>query len=106
VSECRAGFVRTFFLHPSDFGLPRAALADLAGGDPATNAGLAREILDGARGARRDVVVLNAAAALLIVGRVASIREGLQRAAAALDSGAGRDTLARLATLSHGEDLR
>jgi anthranilate phosphoribosyltransferase len=106
VSECRAGFVRTFFVHPSDFGLPRAALADLAGGDPATNAGLAREILDGARGARRDVVVLNAAAALLIVGRVASIREGLQRAAAALDSGAGRNTLARLAALSRGEDLR
>jgi anthranilate phosphoribosyltransferase len=102
VSECRGGFVRTFFLHPSDFGLPKASLAELAGGDPATNAGLAREILDGARGPRRDVVVLNAAAALLIVGRVVSIREGLERAAAALDGGAARATLERLADLSRG----
>jgi anthranilate phosphoribosyltransferase len=103
VSECRGDYVRTFFLHPSDFGLARASLGELAGGDPATNASLTRELLDGARGARRDIVVFNAAAALLIAGLVTSIREGLARAAAVLDSGAARATLARLVRVSRGE---
>ena len=103
VSECRGGYVRTFFLHPSDFGLAKASLGELAGGDPATNACLTRELLDGARGARRDIVVFNAAAALLIVGLVSSIRDGLARASAVLDSGAARATLARLVRVSRGE---
>jgi anthranilate phosphoribosyltransferase len=100
VSECRGGFVRTFFLHPSDFGLPCASLGDLAGGDPATNAGLTSAILDGHRGRRRDIVVLNAAASLLIAGAAGSIREGMVRASEALDSGAARATLERMVRLS------
>ena len=103
VSECRAGFVRTFFLHPSDFGVARASLGDLAGGDPAANAMMAREILAGGHGARRDIVVLNAGASLLVAGRVGSIVEGMEQAAAALDSGAALATLERMATLSRGE---
>jgi anthranilate phosphoribosyltransferase len=93
VSECRNGTVSTFYLHPSDFGLPKAAPADLQGGDAAVNAGIIRGVLSGARGACRDVVLLNAGAGLFIAGRVQSVREGLERAAQAIDSGAAQKTL-------------
>jgi anthranilate phosphoribosyltransferase len=93
VSECRDGSVRTFYVHPSDFGLPRAASADLRGGDASTNAAIVREVLGGARGARRDIVLLNAGASLMIGGRARSVREGIEMAARAIDSGSARQTL-------------
>jgi anthranilate phosphoribosyltransferase len=102
VSECREGTVQTFYLHPSDVGLPKAAHGALKGGSAADNAGIVRRVLDGETGAARDVVVLNAGAALFVAGRAASVREGMGRAAAAIDSGAARETLARLVVLSTG----
>src|SRR6185295_9070670 len=60
VSECRNGSVKTFYVHPSDFGLPKCASSDLQGGDAATNAAIIREILGGSKGPRRDIVLLNA----------------------------------------------
>src|SRR3954471_1028219 len=62
VSECRNGTVSTFYVHPSDFGLPKATPADLAGGSAATNAEIIRSVLAGTQGAPRDVVLLNAGA--------------------------------------------
>jgi anthranilate phosphoribosyltransferase len=103
VSECRAGTVQTFYVHPSDFGLRKAPASALAGGDAATNAERLREVFAGDAGPLRDVVLLNAGAALFIAGRAASVREGLSQAAAAIDGGAAADTLARLAAVSTSE---
>src|SRR5438128_844301 len=70
ISECRAGTVNTFYLHPADVGLPKAAAASLKGGNAHENAKIAERILAGERGAPRDVVLLNAGAALFIAGEV------------------------------------
>ena len=100
ISECRDGAVHTFYIHPSDFGVPKASAAQLAGGDAAENAGIVRGVLDGRKGPARDVVVFNAGAALLVAGTVASVREGLRAAEAAIDSGAAKGTLERMARWS------
>src|SRR4051812_44462044 len=96
VSECRAGRVRTFYVHPSDFGLRKVALEALAGGDAAENASIVRRVLAGEPGPRRDAVLMNAAAGLFVAGRAASIRTGIAAAAAAIDGGAATATLSRL----------
>ena len=71
MSECRDGEVNTFYLHPSDVGLPKASPAQLRGGDAGDNARRSPDaVLAGERGAARDIVLLNAAAALLIAGKV------------------------------------
>jgi anthranilate phosphoribosyltransferase len=103
VSECRDGAVHTFFIHPAQFGLAKAAPADLQGGAAVENAGIIRQVLDGRKGAARDIVLLNAGAALMVAGRSSSVTEGISRAAAALDSGAARDTLDRMAQASRAE---
>jgi len=91
VSECREGGVRTFYVHPSEFGLEKAEPRDLEGGHAADNAAIARRVLGGAAGPARDVVLLNAGAALFVAGRVESIPEGIAAAGAAIDGGtAGR----------------
>ena len=100
VSECRDGAVHTFYVHPAEFGVPVARLDDLRGGDAADNAGIIRRVLDGAAGPARDVVLLNAGAALLVSGTASSVREGIARAAAAVDGGAARATLERMAACS------
>jgi anthranilate phosphoribosyltransferase len=101
VSECRDGAVNTFYVHPSDFGLPKSAPSQLRGGDASANAEIARAVLSGERGAPRDIVLLNAAASLLIAERVASIREGITESAAALDSGRAASVLEKLIRLSN-----
>jgi anthranilate phosphoribosyltransferase len=103
VSECRGGAVNTFYVHPSDFGLPKASPAELRGGDAAANADIARAILAGEKGAARDIVLLNAAAALLIAGRASTIGEGVPQAAAALDNGEAARVLERLVRVSNGQ---
>ena len=103
VSECRDGAVHTFYLHPADVGMPKAAAADLLGGDAATNAAIITRVLAGERGAARDVVLLNAGAALFVAGRAASIAEGLMQAGAAIDSGAAGATLEAMARWSQVE---
>jgi anthranilate phosphoribosyltransferase len=100
VSECRDGEVNTFYLHPSDLGLARSAPDALRGGDASDNAAIARRVLGGEPGAQRDVVLLNAAAALLIAGKVDRIRDGLTMAAGALDSGRAADVLEQLKRVS------
>ena len=95
VAELAGGEVRTFTLTPEDAGLAEAPLEALRGGDPQANAAIAREILAGAPGPRRDVVLLNAAAALVVAGRAADLREGVCLAAAAIDDGRARVLLDR-----------
>lgn len=102
VSEYRDGAVNTFYVHPAEAGLPKAARADLLGGDAAANAAIIRGIFDGAKGAPRDIVLYNAGAALLIAGRAADLREGIAMAADAIDSGRARGVLDRLAQVSQG----
>jgi anthranilate phosphoribosyltransferase len=96
VSECRDGAVHTFFIHPSEFGLPKAAPGDLRGGDAVENAAIIRTILDGKPGPAREIVLLNAGAALFVAGRTSSVRDGISCAGAAIDSGAARETLDRM----------
>jgi anthranilate phosphoribosyltransferase len=96
VSELRHGAVNTFYIHPGDVGLRRVAIEDLAGGAAEENAALIERLLAGDQGPRRDIVLLNAGAALLVADRVPTLAEGLARAAESLDSGAARDVLARL----------
>ncbi len=103
VSECRAGSVNTFYVHPADFGVRKATLAELAGGDAEENAGIVRHVLDGTPGPARDVVLLNAGAALFVAGRVASVELGIARAAEAVDTGAASATLEALVRCSRAE---
>jgi anthranilate phosphoribosyltransferase len=96
VAEVREHTVRSFTLEAGDAGLPQAPLSALEGCDAAGNASLIERILRGEPGPRRDVVLLNAAAALVIAGRAADFAAGVRYAADALDSGAGLRLLARL----------
>jgi anthranilate phosphoribosyltransferase len=100
VSECRDGAVQTFYVHPSDYGLPKSSVGALKGGDAAENAQRIREVLDGTPGAARNVVLLNAGAALFVAGRTDSIQDGVTAAAEAIDSGNARQVLERLVTIS------
>lgn len=102
VSECRHNAVQTFYVHPADFGLAKATPESLKGGDAATNAAIVRSVLTGAKGAPRDVVLLNAGAALFIAGQADTVRAGVARAAAVIDSGAAADVLERLVRVSQG----
>ncbi len=102
VSEFRAGRVRTFHLHPHDFGLPVAAAADLRAESPDDNEAIARAVLAGQSGPPRDMVLANAAAGLLITEQVTTLTAGVQTAAAAIDEGRAGQCLRRLAALSSG----
>src|SRR6202795_1100055 len=88
LSEVREGMVRTFTVRPEDFGLPRASIADLLGGDREQNAEIIRALLAGERGPRRDIVLINAAAALVAGGRARDLKDGVAPAARSIDSGA------------------
>ncbi len=104
ISECRNGSVNTFYLHPSDVDLPKAPNDALRGGDAAENAGIVRSVLGGATGPARDVVLLNGGAALFIAGVAPTLREGMERAADAIDRGRAAHTLERLVAISAIDD--
>jgi anthranilate phosphoribosyltransferase len=84
----------------ASLGLPRAKASDLAGGDAAENAAIVRAVLDGARGPRRDLVLVNAAAALWVAGVASDLAAGLARATESVDSGAARARLDALVAAS------
>jgi len=96
VAEWKDGAVRRFTVTPADAGLPTARIEDLRGGDAEANAAALRALLDGAPGAYRDVVLLNAAAALIVGDRAADLRQGAELAAAVIDDGRAATALARL----------
>jgi anthranilate phosphoribosyltransferase len=87
-------------LDPTELGIPLAVPEDLVGGDPAANARLARAVLDGERGPRRDIVVLNSAAALVAAGTVGDLAGGIEAAVDSLDSGRAAAALDGLVKVS------
>jgi anthranilate phosphoribosyltransferase len=105
VSEWNNGDLRQFLVTPEEAGLGYAPIESIRGGDAAENAAALRALLEGAPGAYRDTVLLNAAAALIVAGRAGDLREGVSLAASALDRGAALDVLDNLvrdATLTSG----
>ena len=96
VAELKDGKVTVFEVTPADAGLPPAKLSDLKGGDAATNAAVMRELLAGAKGPIRDIVLLNTAAALIVGGKAASLTDGVALAVHSIESGAARAALDKL----------
>jgi len=105
VSECRDGTVNTFYLHPADVGLPKTTAESLKGGDAHENAEIIEGILAGRRGPARDVVLLNAGAALFIAGAASSMDDGIIRASRAIDRGDGRRVLEQMVSISTAEEF-
>ncbi len=103
VAECRDGAVHTFYIHPAEFGVPKATSEALRGGDATVNADIVRGVLSGRKGPARDVVLLNAGAALFVAGAVESVRAGIARAAEAIDAGAAQRTLDTMVRISQAE---
>ena len=96
VAELRKGEVKVFEVTPEDAGLPRAKPEDLVGGTPQENAAAMTALLDGETGAYRDIVLLNAAAALMVCNKADGLKEGAEMAALAIDDGGARSVLANL----------
>ena len=100
ISEVHEGVVRSFRVGPEDFGLPRATIGDLQGGDRGENAQIIRLVLGGEPGPRRDIVLMNASAALVAGGKARDLKEGVGMASQSIDSGAAASKLAALAERS------
>jgi anthranilate phosphoribosyltransferase len=100
VFELVDGDVRHSVIDPGELGIARVDMSALVGGDPAHNAAIAHRVLDGEPGPARDVVVLNAAAALQVAGAASGIRDGLDRAADAIDSGGAATALEKFVKVS------
>jgi len=100
VSHLRDGQVKTFSIDPRDLGLPQAMLGELSGGSAEENAAITRALLEGEKGPKRDVILLNAAAALVAGGKAESLGDGLELAAEAVDSGAALSKLNELVEFS------
>lgn len=101
VAELRDGEIKTYTLSPEDFGLPVARLADLVVHNVEEAAAAVRSVLAGEPGPRRDIVLLNAGAAIAVSGAASDLREGIRLAAQSIDSGAARQALERLAEASN-----
>jgi anthranilate phosphoribosyltransferase len=100
IGEVRDGRVRTYEVTPQEFGIQCAALDEISGGDAAFNAALIREVLSGKKSARRDIVLLNAAAALVAAARADHLAEALPIAVKSIDSGAASAKLNALIEFS------
>ena len=99
-SRSRTEPVRERTIDPAELGIERCDPAELAGGSPEENARTAREVLSGARGAKRDAVVLNAAGAIAAAGHAADLQDGIALAAEAIDSGRAAERLEELVRFS------
>jgi anthranilate phosphoribosyltransferase len=97
------GGAHSFVLDPAELGLAKARPEELKGGDPATNARVVKDVLAGAIGPHRDICVLNAAAALVVVGEVSDLKDGISVAGESIDSGRARACLDGLVKLSRSE---
>jgi anthranilate phosphoribosyltransferase len=101
IAEVREGTIRTYEVTPEEFGMKRGTLDDISGGDAAANGCIIRDILAGKRSPRKDVVLLNAAAALVAAGRVNHLADGLPLASKSIDSGAAAEKLEALAQFTN-----
>jgi anthranilate phosphoribosyltransferase len=100
IAEAREGSVRSYEVEPEEFGMRRAVLENISGGDAKENAAIIHAVLDGEKSPRRDVVVLNAAAALVAAGRAEHIAGAMPIAATSIDSGAAAEKLEKLVLFS------
>jgi len=100
VCEIKDGWFKTYYIDPEDFGFKKCTKDDLKGGAPEENAKITRDILNGARGPKRDAVLLNAGAALYIGGKADNFADGVKLAGEIIDSGKALDTLEKLITVS------
>ncbi len=102
VAQLKAGAITTFTVTPADAGLPTARPEDLKGGSPEVNAQAIRDLVSGKKGPYRDIVLLNAAASLVVSGKVDDLRSGVAKAAQAIDGGAAAQALDRLVAITNG----
>ena len=100
IAEVHEGVVRSTRVRPEDFGMPRAVIGDLQGGDRQENADIIRRVLGGEAGPRRDIVLMNAAAALVAGGKARDLKEGVGLAAQSIDLRAAARKLDALVTFS------
>lgn len=100
ISEIKDGKVNTYDINPSDFGMAVAKAEDIKGGTCDENAKTTNEILSGVKGPKRDIVLLNAGAAIYVAGIAATIAEGIKKAEESIDSGAARRVLDKLIVFS------
>lgn len=105
ISELKEGKIHTYFIEPEQFGLKRAVLEDLVGGNAEENAEILKNILRGDQGAKRDVVLLNAGASIYIGNKAESIEEGIKIATEIIDSGAAFKRMNQLISLSQEENI-
>jgi len=96
VSELKEGAVRTYDINPEQYFGRLAQPEEMAGGDPQENAAITRAVLDGEKGAKRDVVLINSGAALVAAGKAGDLKEGIEMAAAAIDQGKAMEKLEAL----------
>ena len=101
ISEIRDGWYRSFVIKPEDFGFERCSKDELKGGTPEENAGITRDILGGAKGPKRNAVLLNAGASLYIGGKADTFEDGVRLAASIIDSGKALETLNKLIEVSN-----
>ena len=101
VTEIRRGKLETYEVQPAGLGLPMATATDLTGGKPDENAAITRAILDGEKGPKRDIVLLNAAFAIMAGGKADTPQEGIKMAAESIDSGAALKKIEQLTALSN-----
>ncbi len=100
VAELKDGAIKEYILNPQDLGFSLATKEDLLGGDAPQNAAILRDVFSGAKGPKRDVVSLNAAAALYVSGMATNLKDGVAKVKAALDAGAAKTTLEKWAAFS------
>lgn len=101
VCEFKDGWFKSYTIVPEDFGFERCTKDDLKGGTPEENAKITREILGGAKGHKRNAVLMNAGAALYIGGKAETLKDGIVLAAKIIDSGKALETLDKLITVSN-----
>ena len=101
VCEFRDGWYKSYVIKPDDFGLNRCEKSDLVGGTPEENAQIVHDILNGQKGPKRDAVLLNAGASLMIGGKADTLAEGIALAADLIDSGKAMQTLKTMITVSN-----
>lgn len=103
VTEFKDGGMKSSFIEPEDFGMKRGKLAEIKGGTRKQNTEIILEILKGSRGPKRDITVLNAAAAFVIAERAKDFNEGVELAKQSIDSGEAFNTLERLVEFTNAE---
>jgi len=101
ISQLKEGKIKTYYIQPEDFGIERASLEEISGGDREENARILKNILAGERGPKRDIVLINTAACLVAAKRARSLKEGIKIARDSIDSGKAKEKLEELITLTN-----